>query len=278
MRSSARRVLAEPGFRWHAQGAQPFDGLANAPRRLAEARDVAQANAPGTEPHEPRVRGCADARGIVSRGAASLPLARTTRRWLFDPCCAPVHDGRGYSISRDRASGGGRRCFGGWAEIIQEGRRVERSGLIGPRYANSVDSAGVCARMVAPLDRRTGDAPADARAAGTGCHDSRHGYDGPRRATGPDGADEPYDERRFLKEDASERAYNERTESRLRRHSGLDPLSRLARAADPQAKTRCPCGAGRTAPGHFFIDGPYLSSKNATMSSSPRYVPGLEPR
>ena len=58
----------------------------------------------------------------------------------FEPACAPVHDGHGYviyAISRPLAGG----MFRGWAEIVKDGRRVERSGLIGPRYGQADEAA-----------------------------------------------------------------------------------------------------------------------------------------
>jgi hypothetical protein len=54
----------------------------------------------------------------------------------FDSFTSPIHDGRGfsiYAIARPVANG----MFRGWAEIIKDGRRVERSGLIGPRYGSA---------------------------------------------------------------------------------------------------------------------------------------------
>jgi len=58
----------------------------------------------------------------------------------FEPDCAPVHDGHGYviyAIARPVAGS----MFRGWAEIVKDGRRVERSGLIGPRYENAEEAA-----------------------------------------------------------------------------------------------------------------------------------------
>lgn len=62
-----------------------------------------------------------------------LPMA-------FEPDCAPVHDGHGYTIYAIARPVAGS-MFRGWAEIVKDGRRVERSGLIGPRYENPKDAA-----------------------------------------------------------------------------------------------------------------------------------------
>lgn len=62
-----------------------------------------------------------------------LPMA-------FEPDCAPVHDGRGYAIYAIARPVAGS-MFRGWAEIVKDGRRVERSGLIGPRYENPQEAA-----------------------------------------------------------------------------------------------------------------------------------------
>jgi len=190
---------------WHAQGAQPFDGLANAPRRLAEARDVAQANAPGPS-HMSRAFAGAPMRAASYREAPLVAAREDDTPMPFDPCCAPVHDGRGYSIyaiARPVADG----MFRGWAEIIREGRRVERSGLIGPRHANPDEAQAYAlewsrrwiAAQATRLPMPASQEPAAATAEPAGTVRIAH---------------EPYDERRFVKEDASERAYNERTESR----------------------------------------------------------------
>jgi hypothetical protein len=62
-----------------------------------------------------------------------LPMA-------FEPDCAPVHDGHGYAIYAIARPVAGS-MFRGWAEIVKDGRRVERSGLIGPRYENPQEAA-----------------------------------------------------------------------------------------------------------------------------------------
>jgi transposase len=124
--------------------ANAVDALFSAvPRRLPEAHDVARANAPTplsasraamvmtasrTVQCEPS--GAAAAR---SRSLHSLPMA-------FEPDCAPVHDGHGYAIYAIARPVAGS-MFRGWAEIVKDGRRVERSGLIGPRYGNAEEAA-----------------------------------------------------------------------------------------------------------------------------------------
>jgi transposase len=123
---------------WLTPGAEPLEVFAAAPRRLADARDVAQANAPaplaashlplGQPAPVPSYREVQPFAGRVAREEEG-PMP-------FDPNCSPVQDGRGYSIyaiARPVSDG----MFRGWAEVIKEGRRVERSGLIGPRYANA---------------------------------------------------------------------------------------------------------------------------------------------
>jgi transposase len=65
---------------------------------------------------------------------------RETTPMAFEPACAPVHDGHGYAIyaiSRPLAGG----MFRGCVEIVKDGRRVERSGLIGPRYGQADEAA-----------------------------------------------------------------------------------------------------------------------------------------
>jgi transposase len=103
------------------------EGSPAVPRRLAESRDVARANAPiGNSPAYPSSRS-------ALRPHEAQPMT-------FDSFASPVHDGRGYSIyaiARPVANG----MFRGWAEIIKDGRRVERSGLIGPRYGSADEAA-----------------------------------------------------------------------------------------------------------------------------------------
>jgi transposase len=109
---------------WQSPEALPFSRVASAPRRLPEARDVAQSNAP-----------------VPVQARARLP--RATRLYEaplpFEPASAPVTDARGYSIYPiARTVSGG--MFRGWAEIVKDGSRVERSGLIGPRFASAEEA------------------------------------------------------------------------------------------------------------------------------------------
>ncbi len=109
----------------------PFGGA----RRIAEARDVARANAPAPMSATRAAMRSRELSSIQARAGASdaAPMA-------FEPPCAPVHDPHGYTIyaiSRPVAGG----MYRGWAEIVKAGRRVERSGLIGPRHANPDDAA-----------------------------------------------------------------------------------------------------------------------------------------
>jgi transposase len=114
-----------------ARGDGASEGFLAVPRRLAEARDVVRANAPTP----------------LSSSRAALPMAtrseqreHDTQPMVLDSSFTPVHDGRGYSIyAIARPVAGG--MFRGWAEIIKEGRRVERSGLIGPRYGTVEEAA-----------------------------------------------------------------------------------------------------------------------------------------
>lgn len=106
---------------WQAPEALPFNRVGNAPRRLPEARDVAQAIAPGPIPTRARLP------RVVRPFETPLP---------FEPAGAPVADARGYSIYPiARPVSGG--MFRGWAEIVKDGCRVERSGLIGPRFPSA---------------------------------------------------------------------------------------------------------------------------------------------
>ncbi|MDR5817186.1 MULTISPECIES: transposase [unclassified Caballeronia] len=103
---------------WQSRDVLPPGRGAAVPRRLPEARDVAQASASPV---------------IVPRVRAPRPARPYETPAPFEPACAPVGDPRGYSIypiARD-VSGG---MYRGWAEIVKDGRRVERSGLIGPRF------------------------------------------------------------------------------------------------------------------------------------------------
>jgi hypothetical protein len=72
--------------------------------------------------------------GARPHSVDALPMA-------FEPDCTPVHDGHGYAIYAIARPVAGS-MFRGWAEIVKDGRRVERSGLIGPRYENPQEAAG----------------------------------------------------------------------------------------------------------------------------------------
>jgi transposase len=108
---------------WRSPDALPFNSVA-APRRLPEARDVAQANASALA----QVR----ARALRAPRIEEAPVP-------FEPACVPVTDTRGYTIYPIARVVSGN-MFRGWAEIVKNGRRIERSGLIGPRFA-SVEEA-----------------------------------------------------------------------------------------------------------------------------------------
>jgi transposase len=103
---------------WRTPNALPFNSLAT-PRRLPNARDVAQANAsPPSLARPPR-----PARPFEG----SMPAS---------PSVVPEEDARGYviyPISRGVSDD----MYRGWAEIVKDGQRVERSGLIGPRFATA---------------------------------------------------------------------------------------------------------------------------------------------
>jgi transposase len=114
--------------------------FAAVPRRIAEAHDVARANAP-TPLSSTRAAMAASASHSLQREPSGsrhhsvdpLPMA-------FEPDCAPVHDGHGYAIYAIARPVAGS-MFRGWAEIVKDGRRVERSGLIGPRHENPQEAA-----------------------------------------------------------------------------------------------------------------------------------------
>ncbi|MEA3098746.1 MAG: hypothetical protein QOF74_2986, partial [Caballeronia mineralivorans] len=116
--------------------------FAAVPRRLAEAHDVARANAP-TPLSPSRAAMVNNASRAVHRetsGAYARSHSVDPSPMAFEPDCAPVHDGHGYviyGIARPVAGS----MFRGWAEIVKDGRRVERSGLIGPRYDNAEEAA-----------------------------------------------------------------------------------------------------------------------------------------
>jgi transposase len=106
---------------WRSPDALPFNSVA-APRRLPEARDVAQANAT-----------------VQARVRMPRPIRLDEAPLPFEPSITPVTDVRGYSIypiARSVSDG----MYRGWAEIVKDGQRVERSGLIGPRYMNQDDA------------------------------------------------------------------------------------------------------------------------------------------
>jgi transposase len=121
-------------------GASVVDALfTGVPRRIAEAHDVARANAP-----TPLSAGRAAMVSATSRSLHHEPGARPHSvdplPMAFEPDCAPVHDGHGYAIYAIARPVAGS-MFRGWAEIVKDGRRVERSGLIGPRYENLQEAA-----------------------------------------------------------------------------------------------------------------------------------------
>lgn len=105
------------------------------PRRIADARDVARANAPTPFSAAHLAMRSREMTRLPARAGASeaAPMA-------FEPACVPVHEPHGYTIyaiARPVAGGMHR----GWAEIVKAGKRVERSGLIGPRHSNPDDAA-----------------------------------------------------------------------------------------------------------------------------------------
>jgi transposase len=103
---------------WQSPNALPFNSLAT-PRRLPNARDVAQATTPATTlVRAPRP---------VRTFEAPLP---------FEPSVVPVGDAHGYTIYPIARTVSGD-MFRGWAEIVKDGQRIERSGLIGPRFYTS---------------------------------------------------------------------------------------------------------------------------------------------
>ncbi|WP_277188518.1 transposase [Caballeronia sp. BR00000012568055] len=108
---------------WRSPDALPFNSVA-APRRLPEARDVAQASASTLA----QVR----ARAQRSPRLEEAPVP-------FEPACVPVTDTRGYSIYPIARTVSGD-MFRGWAEIVKNGQRIERSGLIGPRFASEEEA------------------------------------------------------------------------------------------------------------------------------------------
>jgi transposase len=121
-------------------GANGVDALFSpVPRRLPEAHDVARANAPA--PMSPgRAAMVMRSSRAVHRDTSARPYTVEPVPMAFEPDCTPVHDGRGYAIYAIARPVAGS-MFRGWAEIVKDGRRVERSGLIGPRHGNAEDAA-----------------------------------------------------------------------------------------------------------------------------------------
>jgi transposase len=116
-------------------GASAVDALfAAVPRRIAEAHDVARANAP-TPLSASRAAMVSAASRSLHREPGARPYSGDPLPMAFELGCAPVHDGHGYAIYAIARPVAGS-MFRGWAEIVKDGRRVERSGLIGPRYEN----------------------------------------------------------------------------------------------------------------------------------------------
>ncbi len=123
------------------RGANAVDALfAAVPRRLPEAHDIARANAPVPLSASRKamimnvpLAAYYDASRSVGRPLDPVPMA-------FEPDCTPVHDGHGYTIYAIARPVAGS-MFRGWAEIVKDGRRVERSGLIGPRYGIAEEAA-----------------------------------------------------------------------------------------------------------------------------------------
>jgi transposase len=131
---------------WSAdgRGANAVDALfAAVPRRLPEAHDVARANASTAlsasraamlmNVPRPMYHDASRMAGMAGSRFDPVPMA-------FEPDCTPVHDGHGYTIYAIARRVAGN-MFRGWAEIVKDGRRVERSGLIGPRYGNENEAA-----------------------------------------------------------------------------------------------------------------------------------------
>jgi transposase len=121
-------------------GASAVDALfAAVPRRIAEAHDVARANAP-TPLSASRAAMVSAASRSLHREPGARPYSGDPLPMAFELGCAPVHDGHGYAIYAIARPVAGS-MFRGWAEIVKDGRRVERSGLIGPRYENPQEAA-----------------------------------------------------------------------------------------------------------------------------------------
>ena len=145
MRSAARRVLAEPGVvgRFGQETAQttvdalscdrPAPACRSARRRARQRANAVVAEPCGAWPPRRRIRSQRDPSGAGTTPSIRMPMA-------FEPDCAPVHDGHGYAIYAIARPVAGS-MFRGWAEIVKDGRRVERSGLIGPRYENAEEAA-----------------------------------------------------------------------------------------------------------------------------------------
>jgi transposase len=121
-------------------GANAVDALfSGVPRRLPEAHDVARANAP-TPMSAGRAAMVMTSSRVVRRESSARPHSLHPLPMAFEPDCVPVHDGHGYAIYAIARPVAGS-MFRGWAEIVKDGRRVERSGLIGPRYGNAEEAA-----------------------------------------------------------------------------------------------------------------------------------------
>jgi transposase len=122
-------------------GANGVDALfTGVPRRIAEAHDVARANAPTPFSPTRAAMAATASRSLQSEPSGARHHSVDSLPMAFEPNCAPVHDGHGYAIYAIARPVAGS-VFRGWAEIVKDGRRVERSGLIGPRYENPQEAA-----------------------------------------------------------------------------------------------------------------------------------------
>lgn len=122
-------------------GGNAVDALfAAVPRRLPDAHDVARANA-STALSASRAAMLMNVPRPTYHDASRMAGSRPDPAPMaFEPDCAPVHDGHGYTIYAIARRVAGN-MFRGWAEIVKDGRRVERSGLIGPRYVTADEAA-----------------------------------------------------------------------------------------------------------------------------------------
>jgi len=122
-------------------GANAVDALfTTVPRRIAEAHDVARANAPTPLSPSRAAMASSASRSLQHEHSGARPHSVDPLPMAFEPDCAPVHDGHGYAIYAIARPVAGS-MFRGWAEIVKDGRRVERSGLIGPRYEDPAHAA-----------------------------------------------------------------------------------------------------------------------------------------